>query len=214
MMKPKRDVIDLSHWNTVDNFHEVYDSGVVGVIHKVTQGSMYVDSKYYSRVVHAKAAGLLWGRYHFGTDDDVQDQVKNFLTGWQRDELLALDLENNVGGTMSLKQAEEFLSEVETRTNQSPVLYGGNLIKEYMLERHSGILPQFRLWLAHYNDKPTLPHGWHSAWLWQYTDSSRGPQPHGCPGIAGNVDCSAYDGTRDQLISEWTGNRAVPPLVA
>ncbi len=211
MMTPKRDVIDLSHWNTVDSFTAVYDAGVVGVIHKVTEGAEYVDPYYYTRATPAKAAGLLWGRYHFGNDEPVAEQVDNFLQQWQRDELLALDLENNVNGTMSKQQAIDFINMVEDRTGIVPVLYGGSLIKEYMQDKGS-YMNYCRLWLSHYNATPILPHGWTSAWLWQYTDSTHGPEPHGCPGITGAVDCNAYDGSRDQLIAEWVGTPA--PLVA
>jgi lysozyme len=213
MMKPKRDVLDLSHWNTVDSFKAVYDSGVVGVIHKATQGTDFVDQQYYKRIVPAKAAGLLWGRYHFGTDENVSDQVERFLKHWTGDELLALDWENNIDGTMSAHQAEDFLGKVRQLTGVYAVLYSGSLLKEYMETKPYTNLPMHRLWWSQWTTNPVLPSGWDEAWLWQYTDSAHGPEPHGCPGITGNVDCNAYQGTREQLIEEWNGGEP-PPLVA
>lgn len=35
-------VIDLSHFNSVSSFQEVRDNGLVGVIHKATQGGCQI----------------------------------------------------------------------------------------------------------------------------------------------------------------------------
>ena len=47
-------------------FDSKLTTGIVGVIHKATQGTTYVDETYASRRVEALACGLLWGAYHFG----------------------------------------------------------------------------------------------------------------------------------------------------
>ena len=46
---------------------------------------------------------------------------------------------------------------------------------------------------------------WDSYWLWQYSDGSSGPGPHGCPGISGDVDTNSWPGTDAQLQAQWTG---------
>ena len=58
-------VIDLSHFNNVTDFNAVKADGIVGVIHKATEGHGYTDPTYLSRRSQALAAGLWWGAYHF-----------------------------------------------------------------------------------------------------------------------------------------------------
>ena len=54
-------VIDLSHHNNNVDFAKVVAAGVLGVIHKATQGTTTVDPLYAQRRGEALAAGLLWG---------------------------------------------------------------------------------------------------------------------------------------------------------
>ena len=69
----------------------------MGMIHKCTQGTGYVDSMYSIRVKEAKETGLLFGAYHFGTGDSGVDQAKWFLEKSERtsETLLVLDWESN-----------------------------------------------------------------------------------------------------------------------
>lgn len=59
-------VVDLSYWNADVNFKLVKEDGILGVIHKATQGLKYVDPTYTERRKAAEEEGLLWGSYHFG----------------------------------------------------------------------------------------------------------------------------------------------------
>jgi len=101
-------VIDLSHYNPVTSFQEVQQAGIVGVIHKATEGTNWTDSTYAGRKPQALAAGLWWGAYHFGTDSDGVKQAINFLNvvGDASGTLIALDFESNpTGSSMSLEEA-------------------------------------------------------------------------------------------------------------
>lgn len=51
-------VIDISHFQTVTSFEQVKDSGIVGVIHKATQGRTFVDAKYHARRQRAHRIGI------------------------------------------------------------------------------------------------------------------------------------------------------------
>src|SRR5205085_1856958 len=90
-------VIDLSHFNTVTSFQQVKDAGILGVIHKATQGRNSVDPFYDERRPAALAVGLFWGAYHFGTRGDVNGQADHFLdvVNPGPTDLLALDFEPN-----------------------------------------------------------------------------------------------------------------------
>jgi len=72
-------VVDLSHWDPADDYDAVKRDGIVGVIYKATQGTSYTDGTYVDQQHPAKAAGLLWGAYHFAEATNVDQQVQNFL---------------------------------------------------------------------------------------------------------------------------------------
>ena len=117
-------VVDLSHFNTVSGFEAVKADGIVGVIHKATQGTSAIDSKYHVRKPEALAAGLWWGAYHFGVGGDGAAQAQHFLsvvTPGPKD-LLVLDLEENSGGAgMTLAEAEDSVNRSKRRPNAGRV---------------------------------------------------------------------------------------------
>ncbi len=88
-------IIDLSHWQENVDFELAKESGIIGVIHKATQGLKYVDSKYAKRRKKAEEEGLLWGAYHFGTEGNGKNQADHFLktVGESKNTILALDIE-------------------------------------------------------------------------------------------------------------------------
>src|SRR5215470_10782528 len=112
MATPRRMFIDISHHNSVTSWDAVRNAGVVGVIHKATEGTGFVDDQYLKRCAPAMRAGLMWGAYHFGNGSNVQAQVDNFLgvVGVDNDTLYSLDWEDDPNGnTMSVDQAKEFI---------------------------------------------------------------------------------------------------------
>src|SRR5216684_8317929 len=123
MAAPINVVIDLSHHQEAVDFEQIKDAGVVGVIHKATQGLTYTDAKYAERRDEALSKGLLWGAYHFGVGADGSDQAAFFLDTIEPDRatLLVLDYEPNLTGpTMSLDQAREFVEHVADATGRWP----------------------------------------------------------------------------------------------
>ena len=79
MPEPANIVIDISHHNGNPDFGQAAAAGIVGVIHKATQGLTYKDPMYLTNRQKATDAGLLWGAYHFGTGGDGSDQATSFL---------------------------------------------------------------------------------------------------------------------------------------
>src|SRR3954468_12510430 len=77
-MKPS--VIDISHWQTVNpGFEPAKAEGIVGVIHKLTEGSSYVDDVVDARAFLADAAGLKFGVYHFVRPGNMKQQAEFFV---------------------------------------------------------------------------------------------------------------------------------------
>src|SRR5215831_369014 len=179
-------VVDLSHWDPADDYDAVRDAGIAGVIYKATQGTDYTDPTYVQQQAAAKAAGLLWGSYHFADGSSTTEQVNNYMRFAcpDPDELFSLDWEDNPGGTaMSLQQAQEWIERVENALGRPEqcVIYGGNTIKEALADADDSTLEFFgrrRLWLCQYGNSPSWPDCWDKFWLWQFTDGVYGPTPH------------------------------------
>jgi lysozyme len=195
-------VIDLSHFNGNPDFTAVKSAGILGVIHKATQGADYQDPLYDSNRSQAQAAGLLWGAYHFGTSDDPGAQVNNFLN-WVGDTagtLLVLDFEASAtpAATMSLEQARTFVTMVQQRTGKWPGLYGGSLIRQLLGGGQDPVLANCFLWLADYAPQPVVPANWQTWTLWQYTSTGS------VEGVQGSCDRDMFNGSAEQLTDFWT----------
>jgi len=206
-------IVDLSHHNSVSSFAEARAAGVIGVIHKATEGTEFVDATYNERESLAKSAGLLWGAYHFASSDDVVRQVDHFLEIAGTADFMVLDFEPNAtAGTMSLADAEGFVNEVQKRTGRFPCVYSGQaFLNEQLGPRSSTVLSRCPLWIARYSaQQPVIPPAFKNFALWQYTDGSAGPQPHQVPGI-GRCDRDKFNGDEPSLRALWVG---AAPVVA
>lgn len=205
MFKPM--VVDLSHHNNVTSYTEMMNSGIVGLIHKATQGTKYVDPRYEYRKPRAIKAGLLFGAYHFADGSDVKDQVSHFLdtVGDTKDQLLCLDFEPNPNGSsMSIRQARDWLDLVRDRTGQKALFYSGHYVKELLGTKKDELLGKHRLWLAQYGPKLKLPTTWNECWLWQYAADGIGPQPRKISGVDGTPDLNVFcKNDPDLLRKEW-----------
>lgn len=202
-------VIDLYHGDTVSSFADVQASGVLGVIHKATQGTTFQDPQYHSRRTQGLAVGLLWGAYHFGAGGDGAAQADYFLSfvAPGPNDLLVLDFEEVSGGgaSMTLAEAEQFVSRVQAVTGRWPGLYGGSYLKDRLGSAKSPALASCWLWIAQYASQPSIPANWATWTMWQYTDGSNGPQPHSVSGVKHGCDRDQFNGTPDELRKLWGG---------
>jgi lysozyme len=199
-------VVDISHHNGNVDLTRAQAAGVVGVIHKATQGTTMVDNMYQQNRQKAQAAGLLWGAYHFGSLGDGVAQADFFLSKAIADgqTLLVLDYEPNGNSTMTLDQAKAFVTRVQQVTGRVPGFYSGSLIKQQLGGKPPDpLLSQCFLWLAQYGPAPTnIPATWPTWTMWQYTDGNVGPQPHSVDGI-GNCDRDQFNGSLEALQQLW-----------
>ena len=199
-------VVDISHHNGNVNLVKAKAAGIIGVIHKATQGTSMTDNKYQTNREKAEAAGLLWGAYHFGTKGDGAAQADFFLSKANPDDstLLVLDFEPNGTSTMTLDQAKAFVSRINEVRGSFPGLYSGNLIKEKLGGKPPDpVLSQCFLWIAQYAPAPTnIPATWPTFTFWQYTDGNVGPQPHSVDGI-GKCDRDRFNGSVENLKKLW-----------
>ena len=193
-------VIDLSHFNTVTSFSDVKTDGVVGVIHKATQGTDWEDPTYATRKQQAEAAGLWWGAYHFGTDADGVAQAQYFLSKVDPgpNDLLALDFEENPESQMTIAQAEQFVTEVFDKTGRYPGFYSDELVGKMLGDNVSSILANCWFWRAQYDESPpSVPPTWPTWTMWQYTSSGL------VSGVSGGCDRDTFNGSMDDLSRLW-----------
>lgn len=204
-------LIDLSHHNGTIDLTNAQQSGIVGIIHKATQGSSFVDPQYQINRQQAQTLGLTWGAYHFGNGDDGVSQADFFLKTVQPNEqtILVLDFESNTAGsTMSLQDARDFVTHIQVITGIWPGLYGGSYLKEQLGSQADPILQNCWLWLAQYGPTAVLPPGWQTWTLWQYTDGHLVPEPNPIPHIS-PCDRDFFIDTQDVLQAKWvTGTLA------
>lgn len=200
---PTPRVIDISHHQTIpEDLLETKEAGIVGVIHKLTEGLSFTDSKVDARYYLAKQAGLAWGIYHFMRPGNMREQAAFFID--QAYNLGVID-ENTVvvadheDQGVSTEELKEFLDAVEEATERSPVVYSGHVLKEQL--EGSGYKPKRRLWLAQYSSTPTLPDGVEKFWLWQYTDDGE------IPGVLPPTDLNDIgDVSVEEFLAGWSGS--------
>lgn len=195
-------VIDLSHWNQDIDFRLTKEDGILGIIHKATQGLKYIDPTYVERKKTAEEEGILWGAYHFGVGENGKDQAEHFLETIDDSSkiLLALDIEENKDGeSITPKQAEDFVNRVYLVTGRLPLIYGNAY---FLKDFATPTLTECPLWLADWGKEPTLPIGWRKWTLWQYTDGKSGEKPNSVEGI-GPCDRNKFNGTLEELKVFW-----------
>jgi lysozyme len=187
-------IIDLSHWNTVNNFADVKASGVSAVIHKASQG-MTIDPKYLSREIQAVNSGLMWGAYHFGVQGIPAIQQADFFIGAVGQvKVLALDWEWNNADTMTADQAGAFIARVFLKTAQWPMIYTSAAFLASIPRLVAPSIVNCDLWLTSFSPSPVVPQQWAQKGyrIWQHGIGS-------CAGIVGQVDRDTFNGTAEEL---------------
>ena len=130
MPDPLNAVVDLSHHNGTVDLQQAKGDGIIGVIHKATQGLTGLDPMYQTNKAKAADAGLLWGAYHFATGGDGVEQAQHFLdvVGSVNNTLLVLDFEQNPSGSsMSLEDHSRLLALPAAATSLTPNSTHGEL---------------------------------------------------------------------------------------
>lgn len=211
--EPINVIIDLSHHNEISDFATIKASGILGIIHKATEGIGYTDPDYLKRRTAALDAGLLWGAYHFADASKVAEQADHFLSFVDPEptDLLVLDIEQNYANgqpapSMNIPDAETFVREIERQTGRFPGLYSGSYIKELLGASENQVLGNCWFWLAQYGATAVVPATWPYWTMWQYTDGQSGPEPHSVNGVVGPCDRDKFNGDIRQLKRLWGVN--------
>jgi lysozyme len=199
-------VVDISHHQRTVDCQVIRAAGIVAVIHKATEGATFRDPAYAERRAAARAAGLLWGSYHYAGTAEAALQVEAYLDHARPEarDLVCLDYEAGLAGdVMQPGDLLRFVTLIHARLGRWPVLYGGRLLARAAAEPDAALLALCPLWLARYGETPPdVPPPWSRWTLWQYTDGIDGPEPREVPGI-GRCDRDRFNGTCEELLATW-----------
>jgi lysozyme len=213
-------IVDVAHGEAGGDVAAAASHGLAALWAKVSQGKDWLDPSYARFRDAARAAGILFGDYHFasGSSPGAQ-QAEWFLAHADPAALHALDWEHNPDtrdGDMTLADAEAFVTHVFARTGRWPVLYSGASFLRERAIPSSSVLGHCPLWIAQYGERPMhIPSPWSAFDLWQYTDVADGPTdrvmyPRHTPGLGVKVDRSCFRGSFDELCTWWsTAGRTV-----
>lgn len=185
--------IDISHWQSIIDFHKVKASGKVHfAIIKATEGSSIVDSRYATNRRHAAEVGIPSGAYHYYRPTvDAERQADLFyktVGALDADDIIPwIDVEYYTGPNSATAASVQNLAMMvlhcEERFGKPVGIYTASWAWDTL--PHGNRFASLPLWVASWNvpaGQPALPEGWRSYAVHQYT--SKGS----VSGINGNVD--------------------------
>ncbi|MEU3415367.1 MULTISPECIES: lysozyme [unclassified Streptomyces] len=199
-----------SHQGDVD-WRSLWNSGVRWAYTKATEGTYYTNPYFTQQYDGSFDVGMVRGAYHFATPDTAGGaaQADYFLAhggGWSADGKTlpgVLDIEwNPYGDACYGKSASgmvawirDFLNRYKSRTGRAAVVYTATSWWSECTGNYAGFGPVNPLWIARYAATAgTLPAGWSSYTMWQYTSSG--------PAVG---DHDRFNGSQDKLREFATG---------
>lgn len=192
--------IDVSHWQGAIDWTQAYGDGIDFAIAKATEADGFVDDTFATNRQNAKAAGVVFGAYHFfRADVDGVAQAEHFLSvlgSVEPGEITpVLDLETTDGQSAATinQRALAFMAAVESATGRIPMIYTSPSFYSSTLGA-PGSFGDYLLWIANWEVScPDVPSTWDDWTVWQTADDGS------VAGISGAVDLDEFDGTIDEL---------------
>ena len=177
---PSADFIDISSWQgyiSVEEFKKIKESGISGVVVKVTEGISYINPFAYNQIRNAKKADLKVSGYHFSrykNHDEAVAEASFFFESALKSGLEKTDVfVNDAEHTDLIRSSKQMTSEALTFKNRL-MLLGIKTTDIYISESWKNQLIDLNIigdrgWIASYPSIPNLSQGWHStnnAWQW------------------------------------------------
>ena len=193
------DGIDISKHQGSINWEELKKNQKIKFIYiKATEGSDYVDPRYYENIRNARKNGFKVGSYHFlSTRSAATTQFYNFIRTAKREDqdlLPVIDVEKI--GSWSSQQLRDsvkvFADLLEDYYGCKPLIY----TSEKFFTKHLGrVFANYPLFIAKYsNSQPNIGYKWI---LWQFADNGLFKP---VKGNGGKVDMSRF--------AKWTTRRS------
>jgi len=191
--------LDVASYQGYPNWTAIRNSGKTFAFTKATEGTTYTNPYFATNWSRIKVAGLIRGAYHYGRPGtDAVAQANRFCDVVQPrsgDLQMALDIEVTDGRTPSQVRSwiVAFINQIQVRTGRPGIIYTGFYFWRDRAGNGSNL--NCPLWLAAYvsNPAPYVPAAWTTWSFWQYTSTGS------IPGVSGNVDRDAWNGTLTNL---------------
>ena len=187
------DGIDVSKHQGVINWEELKKQSKIKFVYiKATEGSDYIDPRYYENIRNARKHGFKVGSYHFlSTRSSATTQFQNFVRTAKREEqdlLPVIDVEKLSPWTsQQLRDSlKVFADLLEDYYGCKPLIY----TSEKFFTKHLGrAFAEYPLFIAKYsNTEPYIGYKWI---IWQFADN--GLFKPAVKGNYGEVDLSRFN---------------------
>lgn len=196
-MKP---IIDISNWQQPNAInYDLLAENISGAILRAAYGS-WKDLSFDRHYEELSRRGVPLGAYQFIVQYRSAEEQANVLVSAIAGKHLEMGLWGDVeieNGAEKLTRAQvlSYYQKAESKLGKQLGIYTSYWMWQQIM---GGVyLADHKLWVAHWTEgnKPLLPQGWTSWWLWQYTSSGR------LPGYGGRLDVSRFYGTYEQFNS-------------
>ncbi|UFW91989.1 glycoside hydrolase family 25 protein (plasmid) [Bradyrhizobium barranii] len=206
--------IDISHHQGFPHFKDVRAAGVLGIIHKATEGTTFVDPNRVENCASALAAGLAVSTYFWLKPGDGRSQAQFYLETIhaKRGERVCIDYEEEGCVVETLHDAIQALLDADLDLRIT--VYSGHLLKDELGHVCDSYLQdKTDLWLAEYRTESTIDDvSWASrtypCWtLHQYSETGE------VPGIDDScVDFNRFNGSSDEFLTWIMPTGEEPPV--
>ncbi|MEV0208328.1 lysozyme [Streptomyces sp. NPDC050788] len=180
--------VDVASYQGNVAWPTLWSGGVRWAYTKGTEGTYYTNPYFTQQYNGSYDVGMIRGAYHFATPDTTSGtaQADYFVDhggGWSKDGKTlpgALDIEWNPYGdacygkskTAMVSWIRDFLKRYKARTHRDAVIYTATSWWSSCTGNYSGFGATNPLWIARYaSSAGTLPAGWKTYTMWQYTSS-------------------------------------------
>lgn len=214
--------IDVSHYQGDINWGSAKKAGIEFAWIKATEGTNIKDGKFSANYKGSYDNGVIRGAYHFARPASSSGAAQaDFFAknggAWSADNLTlpgVLDIENGSGSQChGLSQSamrtwiSDFYNTYKDRTSRDVVIYTTANWWNTCTGGWTGMSDKAPLWVAHWTTgSPTIPTGFPTWTVWQYTDS-------GNIGGINPVDRDKFNGSRDRLLALANNTTVASPRV-
>jgi GH25 family lysozyme M1 (1,4-beta-N-acetylmuramidase) len=182
--------VDVASYQGNVSWPTLWNSGVRWAYTKASEGTYYTNPYFGQQYSGAYGVGMIRGAYHFATPDTTSGATQaNYFVDhggdWSQDGRTlpgALDIEWNPYGDACFDKSQsamvtwirDFLNQYRARTGRNAVIYTATSWWTQCTGDYGGFASANPLWIARYaSTAGTLPAGWSTYAMWQYT--STGP---------------------------------------
>ncbi|WP_053852643.1 lysozyme, partial [Streptomyces sp. NRRL B-24085] len=182
--------VDVASYQGNVAWTTLWNSGVRWAYTKASEGTYYTNPYFSQQYTGSYGVGMIRGAYHFATPDTTSGatQADYFVDhggAWSKDGRTlpgVLDIEWNPYGDACFGKTQsamvtwirDFLNQYKARTGRQAVIYTATSWWTQCTGNYGGFAATTPLWIARYASTPgTLPAGWSTYTMWQYT--STGP---------------------------------------